>query len=205
MIAYNRVKRVLDIMGAGLALVLLSPVMISIALILKVTTGHVFYAHERVGKHGKLFPCHKFRTMKPNSDQILQEYLVKNPDAAVQWQSKGKLVPDPRVTWIGKWLRKTSLDELPQLWNVVQGHMSLVGPRPVTLTELDRYYHYYAECYMSVRPGITGLWQVSGRSHMSYWDRVNLDVRYAQHMSWKLDSEILWRTPRAVLSARGAS
>lgn len=205
MIAYNRVKRVLDIAGAGLALILLSPVIIMITLLLKLTTGSVVFVHERVGKHGKLFPCYKFRTMKPNSDQVLQDYLNANPEAAHMWQHKHKLPQDPRVTVLGKWLRKTSLDELPQLWNVLKGDMSLVGPRPVTQAELDRYYHVYADCYMSVRPGITGLWQVSGRSDISYWDRVNLDVTYTQHVSWKLDSEILWRTPLAVLSTRGAA
>ena len=134
----------------------------------------------------------------------MHEHLSQNPAAALEWAQKGKLKHDPRVNFLGRLLRKTSLDELPQLWNVILGNMSIVGPRPVTAQELDRYYHFYAECYTSVRPGITGLWQVSGRSNLSYHERVQMDVTYVANISWRLDTEILWRTPMAVLAAKGA-
>lgn len=193
-----------DIFLAGLILLCLSPLLLLIAALVKLDGGPVFFAHRRVGHNGKQFSCWKIRSMKINSEILLHEHLSQNPAAAREWAQNGKLQHDPRVTWIGTFLRKTSLDELPQLWNVIAGDMSIVGPRPVTIQELDRYYHFYAECYTSVRPGITGLWQVSGRSNLGYHERVQLDVTYVANISWRLDTEILWRTPMAVLAARGA-
>lgn len=204
MITYDQVKRAVDASVAGLALVCLMPIMLVIAAWVKLDRGPIFYAHERVGLRGRSFKCYKFRSMKQNSDQVLQDYLTTHPEAAAQWHLTRKLTHDPRVTPIGKWIRKLSLDELPQLWNVIRGDMAMVGPRPVTREELVNYYHFYADCYASVRPGITGLWQVSGRSNLSYEHRVKLDMQYVHNMSWSMDTRIMMRTPLAVLVARGA-
>jgi exopolysaccharide production protein ExoY len=204
MITYDLVKRVLDTTVALLVLVCLMPIMLLIAAGVKTDGGPMFYGHSRVGLSGRSFTCWKFRSMKPNSDQVLQEYLSMNPDAAAQWDLMRKLPHDPRVTWLGAWTRKLSLDELPQLWNVIRGDMAIVGPRPVTRHELQNYYHVYADCYASVRPGITGLWQVSGRSNLSFEHRVQLDMQYVHNMSWRMDTDIIMRTPLAVLAARGA-
>lgn len=204
MIAYDRVKRVLDFTGAGLALVLLSPVMILLAALVKLDGGPVFFRHTRVGYRGDHFGCLKFRTMRVNSQEILQDLLTQCPDSAQEWATHRKLKNDPRVTTVGRFLRATSLDELPQLINVLMGHMAIVGPRPVTPQELAEYYLMFEQCYQSVRPGITGIWQVSGRSDVSYTNRVMMDVHYAQNHNLLQDLHILWRTPGAVISRRGA-
>jgi lipopolysaccharide/colanic/teichoic acid biosynthesis glycosyltransferase len=204
MINYDQVKRLCDIATASVLLLLLTPIFLIIMLLVSADGHTPFYAHGRVGKQGKKFACLKFRSMKPHSDQVLATHLQENPLAAQEWAETRKLKLDPRVTLMGKFLRSTSLDELPQLWNVVCGDMAIVGPRPVTSSELALYYHFYADCYTSVRPGITGLWQVSGRSTTSYHQRVMLDVRYAHTHDWKMDATILWKTPRAVLMGSGA-
>ena len=204
MITYDQVKRILDVMVASIVLVLLSPIMLIIGVCVRADGGPVFYGHPRVGLRGRSFMCWKYRSMRQNSEHVLQDYLMCHPEAAAQWHLNRKLVHDPRVTVLGKWLRKLSVDELPQLWNVIRGDMAIVGPRPVTRDELINYYHFYADCYASVRPGITGLWQVSGRSNMSYDRRVQLDMQYVHNMTWRMDTEILWKTPWAVLAARGA-
>jgi hypothetical protein len=204
MITYYQFKRVVDATVAGLALLLLLPFMLPIMLWIKLDGGPIFYGHTRVGKGHKLFKCWKLRSMVCDSDQLLATYLQQNPQAAAMWTHSRKLPHDPRVTGVGKWLRKTSLDELPQLWNVIRGDMAIVGPRPVTSAELTEYYHFYADCYTSVRPGITGLWQVSGRSKTSYDQRVMLDVKYAHAHNFQMDLAILWKTPRAVLMRSGA-
>lgn len=204
MITYDRVKRAMDASVAGLALVCLMPIMFMIAAWVKWDGGPIFYGHERVGLAGRRFTCWKFRSMKQNSDQVLNTYLAANPEAAAQWALVRKLPHDPRVTWVGAWIRKLSLDELPQLWNVIRGDMAIVGPRPVTQDELVNYYYVYADCYASVRPGITGLWQVSGRSNLSYDHRVKLDMQYVHNLNWRMDTDIILRTPLAVLVSRGA-
>ncbi len=204
MITYDQVKRILDVMVASIVLVLLSPIMLIIGVCVRADGGPVFYGHARVGLRGRSFMCWKFRSMRMHSDQVLQSYLMSHPEAAAQWHLTRKLPHDPRVTTLGKWLRKLSVDELPQLWNVIRGDMAIVGPRPVTRDELINYYHFYADCYASVRPGITGLWQVSGRSNTSYDHRVQLDMQYVHNMNWRMDTEIVWKTPWAVLGARGA-
>lgn len=204
MIGYDRIKRVGDIFLAGLILFCCLPLMLLIAAVITMDGGPSLFVHQRVGRHGRNFGCWKFRSMRVNSDQVLNDLLRGDPAAAQEWAAHGKLKRDPRITTFGRFLRKTSLDELPQLWNVLVGEMSMVGPRPVTQQELDTYYHFYADCYTSVRPGITGLWQVSGRSNMGYHDRVKMDVTYVQEIGWRLDTEILWRTPLAVLAQRGA-
>lgn len=197
-------KRALDILGAGIGLVLLSPFFLIVALMVRADGGPAFFAHQRVGRGGKLFGCLKFRSMVIDSQARLEALLANDPAARAEWEATRKLKNDPRITRIGRFLRSTSLDELPQLINVLLGEMSLVGPRPVQEAEIDRYYGASAAHYMAVRPGITGLWQVSGRSETSYESRVALDVAYVSRPSMIADLTILLRTPVAVLSRRGA-
>jgi Undecaprenyl-phosphate galactose phosphotransferase WbaP len=197
-------KRALDILGAGVGLVLLAPFFLIVALMVRADGGPAFFAHQRVGRGGKLFGCLKFRSMVVDSQARLESLLANDPTARAEWEATRKLKNDPRITRIGRFLRSTSLDELPQLINVLRGEMSLVGPRPVQEAEIDRYYGASAAHYMAVRPGITGLWQVSGRSETSYESRVALDVSYVSRPSLLADLSILLRTPIAVLSRRGA-
>ena len=197
-------KRALDILGAGIGLVLLSPFFLIVALMVRADGGPAFFAHQRVGRGGKLFGCLKFRSMVIDSQARLEALLASNPAARAEWEATRKLKNDPRITRIGRFLRSTSREELPQLINVLRGEMSLVGPRPVQEAEIDRYYGASAAHYMAVRPGITGLWQVSGRSETSYESRVALDVAYVSRPSMIADLTILLRTPVAVLSRRGA-
>jgi lipopolysaccharide/colanic/teichoic acid biosynthesis glycosyltransferase len=197
-------KRALDIIGAGVGLVLLAPFFLIVALMVRADGGPAFFAHQRVGRGGKLFGCLKFRSMVIDSQARLEALLANDPAARAEWEATRKLKNDPRITPIGRFLRSTSLDELPQLINVLLGEMSLVGPRPVQEAEIDRYYGASAAHYMAVRPGITGLWQVSGRSETSYESRVALDVAYVSRPSLLADLSILLRTPVAVLSRRGA-
>ncbi|MCX7367708.1 MAG: sugar transferase [Alphaproteobacteria bacterium] len=197
-------KRALDIIGAGVGLVLLAPFFLIVALMVRADGGPAFFAHQRVGRGGKLFGCLKFRSMVIDSQARLEALLASDPAARAEWEATRKLKNDPRITRIGRFLRSTSLDELPQLINVLRGEMSLVGPRPVQEAEIDRYYGASAAHYMAVRPGITGLWQVSGRSETSYESRVALDVSYVSRPSLLADISILLRTPVAVLSRRGA-
>ena len=197
-------KRALDVIGAGLGLVLLAPFFLIVALMVRADGGPAFFAHQRVGRGGKLFGCLKFRSMVIDSQARLETLLANDPAARAEWEATRKLKNDPRITPIGRFLRSTSLDELPQLINVLRGEMSLVGPRPVPEAEIIRYYGASAAHYMTVRPGITGLWQVSGRSETSYESRVALDVTYVSRPSLLADISILLRTPVAVLSRRGA-
>ena len=197
-------KRALDMIGAGIGLMLLSPFFLIVALMVRADGGPAFFAHQRVGRGGKLFGCLKFRSMVIDSQARLETLLANDPAARAEWEATRKLKNDPRITRIGRFLRSTSLDELPQLINVLRGEMSLVGPRPVQEAEIDRYYGASAAHYMAVRPGITGLWQVSGRSETSYESRVALDVSYVSRPSLLADISILLRTPVAVLSRRGA-
>lgn len=197
-------KRALDIVGAGLGLVVLAPFFLIVAMMVRADGGPAFFAHQRVGRGGKLFGCLKFRSMVIDSQARLEDLLANDPAARAEWDATRKLKNDPRITRIGRFLRSTSLDELPQLINVLRGEMSLVGPRPVQEAEIDRYYGASAAHYMVVRPGITGLWQVSGRSETSYESRVALDVAYVSRPSLLADIAILLRTPVAVLSRRGA-
>ena len=197
-------KRALDMLGAGIGLVLLAPFFLIVALMVRADGGPAFFAHQRVGRGGKLFGCLKFRSMVVDSQTRLEALLASDPAARAEWEATRKLKNDPRITRIGRFLRSTSLDELPQLINVLRGEMSLVGPRPVQEAEIDRYYGASAAHYMAVRPGITGLWQVSGRSETSYESRVALDVSYVSRPSLLADFSILLRTPVAVLSRRGA-
>jgi exopolysaccharide production protein ExoY len=197
-------KRVIDAALAAMLLVLFAVPMLALALLVRADGGPAFFAHRRVGRGGMMFGCLKFRSMTVNADRALEAVLASDPAARAEWETSRKLRHDPRVTRIGKFLRATSLDELPQLINVLRGEMSLVGPRPVTASELAQFYGAAAEHYQLVRPGITGPWQVSGRSDTSYDRRVAMDVAYATRPSLLEDFRLLLRTPIAVLSRRGA-
>jgi exopolysaccharide production protein ExoY len=196
-------KMVLDIVATLIAIILLLPLFIIVAVLIKIEGGPILFLHRRVGRNGKTFNCLKFRTMMVDSDTILARHLEANPDAAREWAERRKLVVDPRLTKIGRFLRQTSLDELPQLWNVVRGDMSVVGPRPVVTAELAAYGNQ-VDYYLMVRPGITGLWQVSGRSNTSYEERVALDVKYVQGWTMGLDLKIIAQTVPALISREGA-
>lgn len=197
-------KRALDVLGAGALLLVLSPIFLVLALLVRADGGPAFYAHPRIGRGGRIFGCLKFRSMVVDSQERLAALLASDPAAQAEWEATRKLRQDPRITRIGRFLRATSLDELPQLLNVLRGEMALVGPRPVVKAELDTYYGAAAAHYIAVRPGITGLWQVSGRSDTSYAQRVALDVAYVSRPSLMQDIRILLRTPLAVLSRKGA-
>ncbi|MDB5396945.1 MAG: exoY [Rhodospirillales bacterium] len=198
-------KRAFDLVGAVILLLLLLPLLSLLALAIRLEGGPALYSHIRVGRNGKPFGCLKYRTMVPNADQLLASYFAANPLAAIEWSTRRKLTCDPRVTRLGALMRATSLDELPQLLNVLRGQMSLIGPRPVVQEELDQHYGPAGRsAYLAVRPGITGLWQISGRSNTSYSERVALDIAYVKSWSLLLDVKILVLTVPAVLVRRGA-
>lgn len=196
-------KRVLDIGFAFVALIFFLPLFMLIPLLIKTTSpGPVLYGHKRIGRNGQHFQCFKFRTMVTNGDEVLAELLSRSEEAKLEWNASRKLKHDPRVTWVGHVLRKSSLDELPQFYNIICGDMSVVGPRPVIDDEL-RLYGEYADHYCSVRPGLTGLWQVSGRSDVSYEHRVRLDHAYVSSRTVIGDIVIIWKTIPAVICRRG--
>lgn len=198
-------KRALDLAVASTALVLALPLMAMVALLIKLATGGpVLFAHRRIGFNGRPFGCYKFRTMVENAEQVLEDYLACNPQAAEEWRETQKLKFDPRITFLGQMLRKSSLDELPQLVNVLRGEMSCVGPRPIVANELPRY-GSAADEYLKTRPGITGLWQISGRSDVDYARRVALDAQYVRDWSIWSDFVILAWTAVAVMRFDQAS
>ena len=200
----QRLERYLNQVGALVLLLLAAPLMALVTWSIWRRDGApILFAHYRVGRNGELFQCLKFRSMYLDSERMLQELLLSDPLARAEWERDQKLSRDPRITPVGHLLRKTSLDELPQLINVLRGEMSLVGPRPITTGELARYgaarWHY-----LSVTPGMTGLWQVSGRNNTTYDERVALDRRYVEERSVGLDLSILWRTLGVVIARDGA-
>ncbi|WP_022846339.1 MULTISPECIES: sugar transferase [unclassified Desulfurobacterium] len=201
-------KRPFDVVFSLFAIILTLPIMLIIAIIIKFTDrGSILFVQERPGLNGKQFKLYKFRTMYPNNDKILQEFLAKNPEAAKEWRLYRKLRKyDPRVTSIGRFLRKTSLDELPQFFNILKGDMSVVGPRPYLLSEFEDYNipENIRKKLLSVRPGITGLWQVEGRNEMTFQDRVNLDLEYIDNISFTNDIIIILKTIIVMFSGRGA-
>jgi exopolysaccharide production protein ExoY len=198
-------KRYFDVTVAMIALILLAPVFIAVTCLLMFKSKEpVLYRHKRIGFHGREFECLKFTTMLTYSEEAFQEYLQQNREAREEWNETRKLRYDPRVTPIGTFLRKTSLDELPQLINVMKGEMSLVGPRPVTRQELDHYGKFSAY-YLQTRPGLTGAWQISGRSDTSYQERVALDTRYVRNWSFWADLKIMVLTVPCVVTAKGSS
>jgi len=197
-------KRLFDVVFASVFLVTALPAMFFIAVILYSTDrGPIFFAHERIGHNGKRFRCLKFRSMVTNSREVLARHLEMFPQARAEWEASQKLRDDPRITPIGKFLRVTSLDELPQLINVIRGDMSLVGPRPIVEDEVPRYAHEIVS-YTATRPGITGLWQVSGRSDVDYDQRVQLDSQYVREWSMARDMSILMRTVKVVIARNGS-
>jgi exopolysaccharide production protein ExoY len=188
------VKRALDIVVALAGIIAVLPLCMVVWVAIRCTSkGSPLFVQQRVGLGGKMFRCYKFRTMAPNADELLRDHLANEAQAAAEWRLTQKLMKDPRVTRLGRVLRKTSIDELPQLINVLRGEMSCVGPRPILPEELKRYGRYL-ESYLSTRPGLTGMWQVSGRGKVSYEERVALDHRYVSDWSLLLDLKILMKT-----------
>ena len=197
-------KRIFDITATVIGGILILPVIAIVAILIYLDSpGPIVFGHKRVGQGGKEFSCYKFRSMVPNAQAALEIYLKENPEAREEWERDFKLKDDPRVTKIGKFLRKTSLDELPQLWNVLVGDMSLVGPRPIVRAEVEKYGEYINDFYL-VPPGITGVWQVSGRSDTTYEERVLMDSWYVHNWSVWIDIVYLVKTVLAVLKAKGA-
>lgn len=197
-------KLAFDRAAAALGLVLLLPLLAIIAALIYLRDpGPVLFAHERIGRNGKRFRCYKFRTMKMDGDAVLERHLASDPQAACEWKATRKLRRDPRVTALGDALRRSSIDELPQLINILRGEMSIVGPRPIVEEEVH-HYGQAIEDYLSVRPGLTGLWQISGRSDIGYIDRVRLDQTYVRTRSFPGDLRIILRTVGVVLTQRGS-
>lgn len=198
------VKRSFDVTAAALALIAFSPIFLMIMALVKFSDGgNVFYGHRRIGHNGRYFHCLKFRTMVVNGDEVLRRYLNANPQAAEEWRMTRKLKTDPRVTAVGAVLRKLSLDELPQLLNILRGEMSVVGPRPVVDEELGLY-DASAVFYLRTRPGLTGLWQISGRNDVSYERRIAFDRHYVENWSFLSDVWIIVKTVPAVCFSRGS-
>jgi Undecaprenyl-phosphate galactose phosphotransferase WbaP len=197
-------KRILDVVVSGTLLILLLPLFALIAIAVKLTSpGPILFGHRRIGMSGAYFKAWKFRTMVAKADVVLERYLREHPEARAEWQQTQKLRDDPRVTKVGRLLRRTSLDELPQLWNILKSEMSLVGPRPIIQAEIERYGKAF-NLYTRVKGGLTGLWQVSGRNNTSYEERVRLDAMYVRYWSVWLDLFILYRTIGVVLFRSGA-
>jgi Undecaprenyl-phosphate galactose phosphotransferase WbaP len=197
-------KRLMDVVVALFGGLLLLPLLFYIAVAVKMSSrGPILYGHERFGKDGRRFKAWKFRSMFQDANVLLEQHLEAHPELMEEWEKDHKLRYDPRSTRIGRFIRKTSLDELPQLWNVLRGDMSLVGPRPIVAAEIEKYGQYYS-LYTMVTPGITGLWQVSGRNNTTYEERVQLDSYYVRNWSPWLDMYLLIRTIRIVLFAEGA-
>ena len=202
--ADRAIFRAIDIAIAAIAILAFLPLLLILFGIVSLdSNGPFLFVQRRVGRQGILFPCLKIRTMYVDADRVLARLLEGDAEARAEWDRDFKLRVDPRITSIGRVLRKLSLDELPQLFNVLAGHMSIVGPRPIVPAEIDRYGIFFGD-YCSVRPGLTGLWQVSGRNDVSYAERVRLDARYALAKTVSFDLMIMLRTVPAVLGARGS-
>lgn len=200
---HEAIKRVFDVLGACLLGIVFLPFIVVISILLRLEGVPIIFRHRRIGRDGQAFDCLKFRSMVPDADQVLRAVLEGHPELKAEWLRDHKLKDDPRVTAVGRFLRRTSLDELPQLWNVIRGDMSLVGPRPVVREELLRYGRC-AGIYLSARPGVTGLWQVNGRNDVNYRQRVVLDVYYVRRQNVFLDLYILAKTTSVVLGGSGA-
>ena len=198
------VQSLFDKSFAFLALLFFAPFIVLISIVILLTEGRpIFFAHKRVGPNGRSFDCMKFRTMATDADAQLEKLLASDPAARAQWAANQKLENDPRVSCVGEFFRKTSLDELPQFWNVLKGDMAIVGPRPIVEAELAHYGKNVKE-YLSVRPGITGLWQVSGRSNTSYTERVAMDVKYVRDRTFFTDIGIILKTVKVMVTVDGA-
>jgi len=200
---YQFIKRVFDILVSGLSLIVFSPIFLLIVILIRIDSkGKTFYKHKRIGKQGKPIYLYKFRSMYFDSEERLEK-MLKNPDIRKEWEENFKLENDPRITKVGKMLRRTSLDELPQLINILRGDMSIVGPRPVIESEIEKYGEE-KEKFLSVTPGLTGWWACNGRSCTSYEDRKKLELYYVEHRSISLDLKIIFKTFISVMKQDGA-
>ncbi len=192
-------KRLFDVAFSLSVLILFSPVYLLLALAIALASpGPIFYVQERIGKDGKPFGCIKFRTMVKNADEVLSDMIDRYPNLRQEYEANFKLKHDPRITWIGRFLRLTSLDEFPQFWNVLKGDMSVVGPRPIVVEELSKYGRYIDKV-LTIRPGITGLWQVSGRNDIPYPRRVQMDVYYVNFRNFWMDLWLIVKTIGVVI------
>lgn len=197
-------KRLVDIVGAVLILIIFLPLLCIVTAGVVATSGWpLFYSHRRVGLGGRSFNLHKFRSMRKDADKVLNTFLDSDAGARREWEAFRKLKADPRITRFGSFLRRSSLDEFPQLWNVLKGEMSLVGPRPVTRAESSKYGEHW-KTYCSMKPGISGLWQVNGRNGLTYAQRVAFDVEYVRNWSLWMDLRILVKTVSVVLRREGS-
>lgn len=206
-IKHNAIKRAFDIFFSLVILILTSPLFLLISIAIFISSrgkGRIVYAHERIGRGGKPFRCFKFRTMYPDADARLKEILEKDNELRKEWEQHHKLKNDPRVTPIGVFLRKTSLDEFPQFWNVLRGDLSVVGPRPVVRAEVEKHFGPKAAKILSLRPGLTGIWQVSGRSDISYQKRIEMDIHYVDRHSFLLDVKLILITIPCMVKSKGA-
>lgn len=204
---YKIIKRFLDFIFAFLLIILLIPLFLIIGILIKISSkGSIIYIQKRIGKNNTSFSCYKFRTMHPQSKYLLKKILVKNKDFKNQFSETRKIVNDPRITRFGKFLRFSSLDELPQIFNVLIGDMSFIGPRPIVKSEIKKYGKEFGKVF-SIKPGISGLWQVSGRNNLSYDKRVELDINYSENINFLLDIKIFIRTIVVILFpfGKGAS
>ena len=198
---YRGIKRIMNLLCSFVGVIVLSPFFLIISLLIKVTSkGPVFFVHERVGLNGKKFKLIKFRTMVNNAEEMIASF---SPEQKKEWKENYKLKDDPRITKIGKFLRRTSLDELPQLINILKGDMSIVGPRPVVDEELN-WYGDKKDKLLSVKPGLTGWWAVNGRSNVPYPERCDLELYYVDHISFALDVKIILKTLGAIIKKDGA-
>ncbi len=196
----NSIKRLLDITLVAISAPIVLPAVGLLALVIRKSGGPVLYAQKRVGRDGEIFTCWKLRTMQVDADSRLQDYLESNPAARFEWERTQKLKKDPRITAFGKFLRKTSLDELPQLWNILTGDMSFVGPRPMMPSQQTM---YHGTAYYDMAPGLTGYWQISDRNESTFSARVGFDNRYARELTFVTDLKILFRTIGVVLHGTG--
>ncbi len=198
---YKYVKRFLDFTLSLLGLIILSPVFLIISILIKKESeGPVFFKHKRIGKNGKEIYLYKFRSMVPNAEELIKKFT---PEQMKEFKENFKLENDPRITKVGKWLRKTSLDELPQLINILKGELSIIGPRPVIAEELEKYGNN-KEKFLSVTPGLTGYWAANGRSNTTYEQRMQMELYYVDNISFKMDLKVFFKTIISVLKKEGA-
>lgn len=198
---YIKVKRVIDVILASVALILLSPLFAIIAIAIKIDSkGPVFFAHKRIGKNGKIIKLYKFRSMVINAEELIKSFT---PEQMKEYKENYKLTNDPRITKVGKFLRKTSLDELPQLINIINGDLSIIGPRPVIADELEKY-GTNKDKFLSVTPGLTGYWAANGRSNTTYEQRIEMELYYIDNLSLKMDIKVFFKTILSVVKKEGA-
>ena len=198
---YIKIKRVIDVILASIALILLSPLFAIIAIAIKIDSkGPVFFEHKRIGKNGKIIKLYKFRSMVINAEELIKSFT---PEQTKEYKANYKLTNDPRITKVGKFLRKTSLDELPQLINIINGDLSIIGPRPVVADELEKY-GVNKDKFLSVTPGLTGYWAANGRSNTTYEQRMEMELYYIDNLSLKMDIKVFFKTILSVVKKEGA-